>query len=251
MKRSARSRPGRSSEPVQSLATRRTEAMAPTPWMITVIAVRPSAARITLSTCSPRHRDEVEHQRDDEIHRDELDALVPVRASVAGDQRADEHPHEERADLRPAERQLEGLRRDEVAREHQYRRDEERDLDAAPERDADAEIHLVPQRHRDRRARLGGAADDREDDDADEDLRHAERGPGTLGGADEDLTHPRREHRRDDEAPDRASEAPARAVMVLVAARLARELLAMGLEHEDEVEHIGREQDDGEADVEQ
>jgi len=72
-----------------------------------------------------------------------------------------QHRHEERPDLRPAESELERPQRHEVAREHQHRRDEERDLDAAPERDADGEVHLVPARHRDRRARVGRAADDR------------------------------------------------------------------------------------------
>ena len=51
--------------------------------------------------------------------------------------------------------------------------------------------------------------------------------------------------------PIARAQAPVRAVVGLVAARISRELVGMGLEHEDEVEAVGREQHDGEADVEQ
>jgi hypothetical protein len=54
-----------------------------------------------------------------------------------------------------------------------------------------------------------------EEHDADEHFRHAERLAGAFGGADQDLAHPRREHRRSDEAADRAPDAPRRAFMTV------------------------------------
>src|SRR5262249_55712881 len=91
-------------------------------------------------------------------------------------------------------------------------RDEERDLDAAAERNAsprDPSGFRAPSH--DRGATLGGAADDREKDDSDEDLRHPERRPGALRRAHQDLAHPRPENRGAEEAPDRARRAPPRA----------------------------------------
>src|SRR5215203_6474960 len=73
---------------------------------------------------SGQSRNQVEHECDDGVDRDELDALVPVGLAVAADQRADEHGDKERADLGPVERQLQRLRRDKVAGEHQQRSEE-------------------------------------------------------------------------------------------------------------------------------
>src|SRR5262249_21303853 len=76
-------------------------------------------------------RQEVEHQGDDRVNGHELDAFEPVGLAVARDDRTGQHAEEERADFRAAERQLQRLRRDRVAGEHQDRRDEQRDLDGA------------------------------------------------------------------------------------------------------------------------
>ena len=63
--------------------------------------------------------------------------------------------------------------------EHQHRRHEERDLQARPESDFEAQVHLVFERHLHRYQVLGYIADDGYEDDADEELAQPElRGHG-------------------------------------------------------------------------
>ena len=69
--------------------------------------------------------------------------------------------------------------------QHQHRRDEQRDLGARADRDVDREVHLVLARDEDRDPVLGGVADDRDHDRADEELAQADR-----------LARPRRSSRR-------------------------------------------------------
>ena len=77
-------------------------------------------------------------------------------------------------ELEGREEQIHRLRRDEVAEEDQHRRDEQRDLRRRSDGDGDGRVHLVVGRQHHRREVLGGVADQRDDDDADEELGHAE-----------------------------------------------------------------------------
>ena len=72
------------------------------------------------------------------------------------------------------EQQIHRLRRDHVAEEDQRRRDEQRDLRRGSDGDGDGGVHLVLCRQHHRREVLGGIADQRDDDDADEQVGHAE-----------------------------------------------------------------------------
>ena len=56
-------------------------------------------------------RQEIEHRRDDDIDRYELDALEPIGMSVPAYNRADEYADEERAHFRAAEWKFQRLRR--------------------------------------------------------------------------------------------------------------------------------------------
>src|SRR5574342_921431 len=74
-----------------------------------------------------RDRQEIEHERHDRVHRDQLHTLVPVRAPVPRDHHADQDAQEQGPDLRPAEGQHERGGRDRIARHDQERRDEQGD----------------------------------------------------------------------------------------------------------------------------
>ena len=71
--------------------------------------------------------------------------------------RDDCHGQHERANFDRRKHQVHGMWTDESAENHQDRRDEQRDLDAAADRDANAEVHAVFQS----RAYGGGTAESR------------------------------------------------------------------------------------------
>ena len=109
-------------------------------------------ATLTHNVCSLRKSDEcpissglqlrhkIEHERNDCVDRDELDTFEPVGLAIPRNHCPNQHGDEERTDFGSAERQIEGHRRDEIAGKHQKRRDKQRDLDSAPQRDADRQI---------------------------------------------------------------------------------------------------------------
>src|SRR4051812_32625575 len=99
-------------------------------------------------------RNQIEHESDDRVNREELDALVPVRLTITANERADQHGDIERAEFGTIEGQTERLGRYEIADDHQQGRDKERDLDATAERDSDRQIHLVFAPHRNGRPAL-------------------------------------------------------------------------------------------------
>ena len=80
--------------------------------------------------------------------------------------------------------------------EDQPRRDQQRDLRAAADGDLDRQRHLVATRGGDGRVVLGGVANERDDDDADEELGEPEPRQRRLHRADQHL----RLHRRQDGA---------------------------------------------------
>ena len=92
-------------------------------------------------------------------------------------------------------RQLEGVEderhrlAEQVADEDEHGGDEERDLQAGADGDAQAEVHLVLVRDLDRDQVLGDVADQRHQHDADEERGQAPGFGGRLERADQDLAH--------------------------------------------------------------
>src|SRR5262249_34304246 len=78
--------------------------------------------------------------------------------------------------------------------------------------DAHGQVHFVLSRHGDSGSALGGAANDRQEHDADENLRHAERFARAFRNAHQNFAHPSRQHRR--AAEDGERHAPEVAVAV-------------------------------------
>ena len=113
---------------------------------------------------------------------------------------------------------------------HQDRGDEEGDLAAGADRDVDRQVHLVLHRDQHRDPVLGGVADDRDDDHADEELGEADRLRGLGDRADQDLGHDPDEDAGDRQRDHRGADRPAPAVLVLV---LGVEEVAVGLQRED------------------
>src|SRR6266851_8917761 len=92
----------------------------------------------------------------------------------------------------------------------------------------------------------------REKHDADENLRHAKRLASAFCRTDEDFTHPRCQNRRADQAADSACHTPSFAfVLRLNLALNAGEHAGMRLEREQQIQSVGEQQYDGDADVEQ
>ena len=76
---------------------------------------------------------------------------------------------------------------DERGDDHQHRRHQQRDLNRRPHGDAHHQSHLVLAREVHRRHVLGGIADHREENDAEEELREAELRRGRLERARDQL----------------------------------------------------------------
>ena len=134
-----------------------------------------------------RHReDQVDHQHQ---HADEPGRAPTDRDEHRGDRGDEHHHHRARPEL-----QIHRRRPDDIAQQHQHRRDEQRDLRRAAQRDAHAQVEPVLARGGKGRGHLGRAADQRDDDEADEDRRHAEVLGRHLHRLDEDLAHQRHQH---------------------------------------------------------
>ena len=203
-------------------------------------------------------RQEVEGDPEDQVDGDQLDAFEPVGFPVGRDEREDRHRDRNRDHLEGREAQVHGLAH-EVTREDQDRRDEERNLDARTDRDVHREIHLVLHGDEDRGAVLGRVADDRNQDDADEDLGHAEAMRGLLDGTDEELAHDGHERGRDEQhergsqvassgawrgAGARVAARPLVALEPLLEGALAGVEVSVGAERERKAQQVDDEQDD-------
>ena len=88
---------------------------------------------------------------------------------------------------------------DDEREQHQHGRHEQRDLGARADRDVHGEVHLVLRGHQHGDPVLGGVADDRHHEHADEELGQPDVVRGLLDRADEDLAHHADEHGRDRE----------------------------------------------------
>ena len=141
-------------------------------------------------------RNDVERGGEDQVEREQLEPFEPVALAVdatsvtvptdnpmAAISNGVEHERH-----RPPEE-----RRD----EDEHRRDHQRDLRAAADGDFERQRHLIVRRGRNRAVVLGGVADQRDDDDAGEELGHAEDVQGRLERADQDLGFDGRQHRGD------------------------------------------------------
>ena len=130
-----------------------------------------------------------------------------------------------------------------MAGDHQHRRDEERDLETTPNRDAHRDFHAVLQGEHDGAAVLGGIAHHGDHDDADEDVGHAERGGGVLHRIHQDLAD------RDDgecgggQRQQGALQAPAPRGLV----RLAGEKLFVRMQRKDEVQAVSDQEHAGDC----
>ena len=161
----------------------------------------------------------------------------------------DQYREEDRAQLEPVEDERHRERPEEQRDEHQHRRGEQRDLRARADRDVDRQVHLVARREVDRHPVLGGVADDRDDDDADEERRQPDRLRRLGDRADEDLRH----HADGDAGAGEHQHGLAhrpRLALVLVAPVLGVEEVLVRLEREEEPGEVGDEQDDRDGDRE-
>src|SRR5262249_45826883 len=90
----------------------------------------------------------------------------------------------------------------------QHRRDEQRDLQARTERDGQTEFHLVLERDFDGDHMLGDVADQRDDDDADEELGQAERLGDGVNRTDQHFAQDSNDDSGDNQDDDRGADAP-------------------------------------------
>ncbi len=155
-----------------------------------------------------RLRHEVERERQDQIDRHQLQSLHPVAFAIRDHHRRRQDRERDRGNLERVEEQRHRLA-DRKRIEDDRRRDQQRDLRAAADGDFNRQRHLVAACRGDRRVMLGGVADDRDEDDADEQLREPELSERRLQGADQDL----RLNGREDRADGEQARSPAPAVM--------------------------------------
>ena len=138
---------------------------------------------------------QVQRHGEDRIDHQQQDAHEPRRAPAVGHHRGghrgDEHHHH---GTRP-ELQVHRRRPDQIAHEHKHRRDEERDLGRAAQRDAHAQVQPVLARSRKRRGHFRRRADQRHDDEPHERRRHPQRLRRLLHRLDKNLAHQRHQHR--------------------------------------------------------
>src|SRR5215217_8249175 len=105
-------------------------------------------------------RDQVEYGRDDEVERQQLSALEPVGLSRRGNSRAEKDCPEQHPHLRLGKDQLELRLTHGRCNQYQHRRNEKRNLHAASQCDADAEIDPIRSAHGNGRTGFGRAADE-------------------------------------------------------------------------------------------
>ena len=94
-------------------------------------------------------RDQIQHGRDDEVESEQLGALEPVGVARRRNGCSEKHCAEQHPHLSLGEDQLELRLSDERRRQHQEGRDEESDLHAASEGDANAEVDPIGPAHGD------------------------------------------------------------------------------------------------------
>src|SRR6478735_3529807 len=92
---------------------------------------------------SSARRQEVERHGENHVDREHHHAGEPGRPSAAGDEGGGERRHEHHDHGTGPKLEIHRRRPDEVAEQHQQRRDEERDLRRAAEGDAHAEVEAV------------------------------------------------------------------------------------------------------------
>lgn len=114
-------------------------------------------------------RVDVERQSDDDVSSQAHAALEVVALAIADEVVDDEDGEEEDDGLEALEVQRHGLA-DDPAEDDEEGGDEEGDLHAAADRDADGQVHLVLVRDDAGGDVLGGVADNREQDETDEGL---------------------------------------------------------------------------------
>ena len=106
---------------------------------------------------------------ENDVNGEKLNAFDPVGFAVAADLKQDVNRSDHRKDFWP--RKLEVHRpTKQIGNEYKHRRDKECDLQARSNRNPNAQIHFVFQRHENGGRVLGGVADNRDNDDADERL---------------------------------------------------------------------------------
>src|SRR6201996_2520420 len=205
-------------------------------------------AKATMISSSSIASGEVEGETEDRVHGQELDALEPGRLAVLDHVVGDQDRDHDRAQLEAVEDERQRIRADEVGGDDEDRGDEEGDLAARADRDVDRQVHLVLAGDEDSDPVLGRVADDRDDDDADEELGEADRFGGFGDRADQHLGHDPDEDARDRQGDHRGFDRPAPAVLLLV---VRIEEVAVRPQREDEPEAVGDDEDDrdGEREV--
>jgi hypothetical protein len=125
----------------------------------------------------------------------------------------------------------------------EHRGDEQGDLRARADRDVDRQVHLVLGGEVDGHPVLGGVADDRHHDQADEELADAELLGRLDDRADEHLGHDPDGDAGDRERDDRALDRPGVLVVLLDPTRV--EEAAVGLQAEQQAGRVGAQEDEG------
>lgn len=145
--------------------------------------------------------------RDDEIGDEELHAFEPVRFAVLYYNVHNEDGQKNGDELKGVENKVH-LVLEEVADKDERGCDKHRDLHRAADRDLDREVHFVLAGHHHRGRVLGCIADDRENDDADEEVCPAEVRRDRLDATNEDIAHPDDKKRRTEEHHNTFPQAP-------------------------------------------
>ena len=174
---------------------------------------------------------------ENDVNGEKLNAFDPVGFAVAADLKQDVNRSDYGEDFRPRKLEVHRLTK-QIGDEYQQRRDKERDLQARSNRNPNAQIHFVFQRHENGGRVLGGVADNRDDDDADESLGDAERRAYALDRADQKFRKQCHESSGNEQDHDRLAARPILASFLQFALGALKEM-PVRLERETEHAEVG------------
>src|SRR5436190_20123557 len=153
---------------------------------------------------------------EDNVDGEKLDAFDPVGFAVAADLKQDVNRSDHGEDFRSRKLEIHRLTT-QIGHEQQQRSDKECNLQARSNRDPNGQIHYVFERHENGARVLGGVADNRDDDDADESLGEAERRAHARDSADQKVGKQGHETSSREQHYDRLSAGPLLAFFLLLA----------------------------------
>src|SRR5947209_11232292 len=149
----------------------------------------------------------IKENAENQINREKLDAFDPVGFAIAADLKQNVDGCDQGEDFGQGKFQIHRTSKS-IGKKYEDGRNEERDLQTRPDRDPNAEIHLVFHRHNDGGGMFGGVAYDRDDDHPNENFGDADARPHAFDGSDQELGEKRDHHSREEENHDRLAARP-------------------------------------------